>query len=174
METIPFRNIFPDGTFEDTTIEVPDLPGPDAPPTEDLRTAKLSELSAACNAAIVAGCDVALSDGSTGHFSLMETDQINLTAAVAAIEQGANGYPYHADGQLCKLFPAADILGIAVAATTHKLYHTTYCNHLMVWARRVETRGELEGVVYGAALPADLAQNMEEVLGYAADVPGGV
>ena len=49
------------------------------------------------------------------------------------------------------------------AATAHKLYHTTYCNHLMAWARRAAA-DELEGITYGAELPADLAANMEAIL----------
>lgn len=137
---------------------------------EALRGAKHTELSEASHAAIVAGFDVALSDGTMGHFSMEETDQINLTAAVAAVERGAASYPYHADGALCKLFPAADILRVAQAATAHKLYHTTYCNHMLAWARRTETAAELDGMTYGAALPADLAANMEEVLASARQV----
>ena len=127
-----------------------------------LRTAKLSELSAACNAAIVAGCDVTLSS-TTGHISLTDEDQINLTTAVGAVNQGAEGYPYHLDGQLCAIYPAEDILAMGEAATAHKLYHTTYCNHLMAWARRAAA-DELEGITYGAELPADLAANMEAIL----------
>ena len=127
-----------------------------------LRTAKLSELSAACNAAIVAGCDVTLS-ATTGHISLTDEDQINLTTAVGAVNQGAEGYPYHLDGQLCAIYPAADIIAMGEAATAHKLYHTTYCNHLMAWARRAAA-DELEGITYGAELPADLAANMEAIL----------
>lgn len=129
------------------------------------RTAKLSELSTACNTAITAGCDVTLTEGTTEHFSLQETDQINLSTAVAACDQGAAAYPYHADGQLCRLYPAADIVAIGTAATKHKLYHTTYCNHIMTWARRADTVDELQGIAYGAALPEDLAANMEAVLG---------
>ena len=87
-----------------------------------------------------------------------------ISTAFAAIEQGAAGYPYHADGQLCRLYPAADIVAIGMAVTAHKLYHTTYCNHLMVWARRAETEEELEAIFYGAELPADLAANLGEVL----------
>lgn len=141
-----------------------ELEHPDPVTLEDARKAKLAELSADCNAAIVAGCGVTLSDGSAGHFSLRETDQINLTAAVSAIGQGAAGYPYHADGQLCKLFLPTDILSVAAAATAHKLYHTTYCNHLNMWARRAVSKAELAGMTYGTDLPADLAANMEEVL----------
>lgn len=133
-----------------------DLPG--------LKDAKKEELSEACHNAIVAGVDVELSDGTTGHFSLEETDQINLTTAYNAVQNGATGYPYHADGQLCKMYPAADITAISQAATAHKLYHLTYCNHLMAWAKRVETADELAAITYGAELPEDLAANMAEVL----------
>ena len=141
-------------------------PAPD--PLEAAKSAKLSELSIACNAAIVAGCDVTLST-TKGHISLTDEDQINLTTAVGAVQQGATGYPYHLDGQLCAIYPAADIIAMGAAATAHKLYHTTYCNHLMAWARRA-TADELERITYGAALPADLAANMEEVLTNAADM----
>lgn len=137
------------------TIPEPDLSA--------LRTAKLSELSAACNSAIVAGCDVTLPSGTSGHIALTDEDQINLTTAVGAVNQGADGYPYHLDGQLCAIYPAADIIAMGEAATAHKLYHTTYCNHLMAWARRA-TADELEGIAYGAELPADLAANMEGIL----------
>lgn len=143
------------------------VPTPVPPDMDALRSSKLSELSAACRDAIVAGCNATLTDGTTNHYALEETDQINLTTALAAVEQGAEGYPYHADGQLCKVYPAADILAVAQAATAHKLYHTTYCNHLMAWVRRVETVEELDSIVYGVELPTDLAANMAEVLGNA-------
>lgn len=138
-------------------------PDPNAKTLEELRADKLAGLSAACNAAITAGCDVALSAAS-GHISLTAEDQINLSTALTAVEQGAEGYPYHLDGQLCAVFPAADIRACARAATAHKLYQTTYYNHLAAWVRRVQTEGELEAVTYGAALPEDLAANMAAVL----------
>lgn len=135
-----------------------------------LKAEKAEELSEARHSAIVAGIDVTLSDGTTGHFAMEETDQINLTTAYNAVQTGAAGYPYHADGQLCKMYPAADIIAISEAATAHKLYHTTYCNHLMAWARRAETVDELSGITYGAELPEDLAANMAEVMSNAAAV----
>ena len=131
---------------------------------EQVRAAKLQEISAACNAAITAGCDVTLTDGSTGHISLTAEDQINLSTATQAVGQGAAGYPYHLDGQLCTLYPAAEIMAMAQAATAHKLYHTTYYNHLAAWARRCETVGEVAAVTYGGSLPEDLAANMAEIL----------
>lgn len=139
-------------------------PDPNSRTLEELRADKEAEISAACNAAIVAGMDVETSQG-TEHFSLQETDQINLTTALSAVEAGAAGYPYHADGQLCRMFVGDEIRAIAQASIQHKLYHTTLCNHLLTWARRAETAAELEGITYSAdALPEDLAANMTQVL----------
>lgn len=134
------------------------------PPLETVQAAKLGSLSSACNGAITAGCDVELSDGSSGHISLTAEDQINLTNACAAVEGGAEAYPYHLDGKLCALYPAADILAMGRAATAHKLYHTTYYNHLAAWVRRCEASEEVQGITYGADLPDDLAENMAAIL----------
>ena len=146
-----------------------DIPGIDElflnnRPLDEIRADKLAELSASCNAAITDGMDVETTQG-TEHFSLQETDQINLTTALSAVQSGAAGYPYHADGQLCRLFTAAEIQAIAAASVRHKLYHTTLCNHLLTWARRAETKEELAGITYAAdGLPEDLAANMAAVL----------
>lgn len=142
------------------------------PNIADLRAAKTAAMSAACNAAITAGMDVTTTQG-TEHFSLQETDQINLTAAVTAVQQGAAGYPYHADGELCRMFTAAEIGAVGQASIAHKLYHTTYCNHLFAWIRRA-TASELAGITYGAALPDDLAASMQALLTQAGSTTGEV
>lgn len=134
-----------------------------------LKTEKRAEMSEQCNAAIIAGVDAETSQG-TEHFSLQETDQINLTAALTMVEQGAPSYPYHADGNLCRLYTADEIKAISAAAMAHKLYHTTYCNHLFNWIERSETAEEIEAIYYGAELPEDLQANMTEVLASAQTV----
>ena len=121
-------------------------------------------ISAACNQAIVAGIDVTLADGQTGHFSLTENDQINLNGAVSAVQQGAQAYPYHADGEVCRVYPAADILTIGRAATAHKLYHTTYANHVFRWIERTTDPSALAQITYGAPLPDDLQESMDAIL----------
>lgn len=143
-------------------------PAPD--PLESARVVKEAELSAACNAAIVAGMDVPTTHGKE-HFSLQETDQINLTTAYNAVVSGAEQYPYHADGKLCRMFSADEIKSISAASIQHKMYHTTLCNHLLTWARRAETAEELAGITYSADnLPADLAQNMTQIMASAQNV----
>lgn len=140
------------------------------PPLDEVKTSKIVDLSAACNAAIVAGMDVETNQG-TEHFSLEQTDQINLTTALTAVQAGAANYPYHADEQLCRMFTAAEIQAIAQASVQHKLYHTTLCNHLLTWARRAETAEELTGISYTADnLPDDLAANMAAVLASASSL----
>ena len=137
---------------------------PDNRPFEEIQTKKLSNLSEICNQTIVAGMDVETTEG-IEHFSLEETDQINLTTALSAIEQGAKGYPYHADKKLCRMFTAVELKVIAEKATAHKLYHTTLCNHLLILARRATTTAELDKITYSAdCLPPDLAENMKKIL----------
>ena len=137
---------------------------PDKRPFDEIRTEKLSSLSETCNQTIVAGMDIETTEG-VEHFSLEETDQINLTTALSAIEQGAKGYPYHADKKLCRMFTAVEIKAIAEKATAHKLYHTTLCNHLLTLARRATTTAELDEITYSAdCLPPDLAENMKKIL----------
>lgn len=133
-------------------------------PFEEIQTEKLFSLSEICNQTIVAGMDVETTEG-IEHFSLEETDQINLTTALSAIEQGAKGYPYHADKKLCRMFTAVELKAIAEKATAHKLYHTTLCNHLLILARRATTTAELDKITYSAnCLPPDLAENMKKIL----------
>ena len=140
------------------------------PNIADLRAAKTAEMSAACNAAITAGMDVTTTQG-TEHFSLQETDQINLKTATDDVKAGAVFYPYHADGELCRIFTAAEINAIGEASKAHKLYHTTYCNHLFDWIRRADA-AELAGITYGAELPDDLAAHMQEILTQVGAVQG--
>lgn len=125
---------------------------------------KEQELSQSCNQAITAGIDVTTTKG-IEHFSLEETDQINLTIALASIQNGATSYPYHADGELCRMFTGKEIQDISNASIQHKIYHTTLCNHLLTWARRATTASELEQITYSAEnLPEDLAANMISIL----------
>lgn len=137
---------------------------PDTRPFEIIQQEKITNLSNTCNQAIIAGMDVETTEG-TERFSLEETDQINLSTAVSAIEQGAKGYPYHADKKLCRMFTAVELKTIAEKAIAHKLYHTTLCNHLLILARRATTTAELDKITYSAdCLPPDLAENMKKVL----------
>lgn len=125
---------------------------------EQVRAAKLQEIGAACSAAIYAGVDVMGS-----HYSLYEHDQTEIMAQYTLVKEGAPAVPYHADGELCRMYPAEEFTALAQAATGHVFYHRTYCNHLNAWIRRAGLE-ELAGITYGGSLPDDLAASMAAIL----------
>lgn len=125
---------------------------------EQVRAAKKEEIGLACSAAIYAGIDV---NGS--HYSLTEHDQTELMAQYTTVKEGAAAVPYHADGELCRMFPAEEFAVLAQAATAHVFYHRTYCNHVNAWIKRAGL-DELPAITYGAELPADLAASMAEII----------
>ena len=139
------------------------------PTIEAIRVAKLAELSAACNAAIVAGVDVTTSYGAE-HFSLSDHDQTNITNLSILVGSGAPGYLYHADNKACDMYAAADITSIVTAALQHITYHTTLHNYLKQWVTRETDAQVLSGITYGAELPEDLVSAMAALL---AAVSGG-
>lgn len=135
---------------------------------EQVREAKRQEVGMACSTAIYAGVDVG-----EAHYSLTEHDQTEIMAQYATIKAGAQAVPYHADGELCRMYPAGEFTVLAQAATAHVFYHRTYCNHLNAWIRRAGLE-ELARIAYGAALPEDLAQRMAAILAEAGGVSDAV
>ena len=136
----------------------------DQPDEPDPYEVKLKEVGDACTAVIYAGVEVETTQG-LERFSLTSYDQIELMSQQAAVAAGAEAVPYHADGELCRMFSALEFLGVAEAATAHIFYHRTYCNHLNAWIRRTEDPGMLQEIHYGAELPEDLDANMKSILG---------
>lgn len=127
-------------------------PDPDGS-VEIVRENTVTLMSAACAAAITSGVDVVLSDGNTYHFSLELEDQLNLLSLQGMIASGAEAVPYHADGEECRYYSAADFGEIAEAATFWKLYQESYFNSLRGYIRSMETIAELLAVSYGMEIP---------------------
>ena len=83
------------------------------------------------------------------HFSLTEHDQLNLFGKQAQLAAGAERLEYHADGQPCRYYSAADMEAIAQAAMWHVSYHTTYCNAINMWIAGCQTAEEDDQIFYG-------------------------
>ena len=128
------------------------------------RERKIAECDDACSRAIVKGCDVTLEDGTVEHFALTAEDQINIATAEKAVRAGATQFPYHADGKLCRLYDAKDIMNIINTATAWKTYHTTYFNHLKQWINRTEEKADILAIHYGDELPEDLKQSLDAIM----------
>lgn len=124
----------------------------------------LEKMSMACQAAIEAGVDVEVSTG-TEHFSLDSTDQMNLTNMNILVAAGMSGYPYHADGKVCRVYNAEEITKIATAATQWVTANTTLNNSIVAWINRIETEEELNTVEYSVeTLPEDLKKAYYEIV----------
>lgn len=119
-----------------------------------VRENTINKMSAACNDVIQAGIDVPMSDG-THHFSLKLEDQLNMISLQGMLASGAESVPYHADGEPCRYFSAADFSLLMVKATEWKIYQESYFNSLRGWIQSMETMEELISVSYGMEIPAE-------------------
>ena len=138
-------------------------PAPVEPTIEEIRTEKLSTASATCEHLIYDGIDVTLSTGEK-HFSLQIADQSNIDGIFNAVTLGATAYPYHADGELCSMFSATDIVTLYMNYKSFVTAQTTYCNALRQWIMREEDKDKLAAIEYGASLPDDLNTEMNTIL----------
>jgi len=130
-------------------------PEPYMPTLEERQAAKKAEVAADCEQIIYKGVNVTLSDGTVEHYSLTEHDQLNLVGKQAQLAAGAEQLEYHADGQPCCYYSAADMQAIIQAAMWHVSYHTTYCNAINMWIAGCQNAETVREIFYGADVPAE-------------------
>lgn len=130
-------------------------PEPYVPTLEELQAAKKQEIATACEKIIYAGVNVPLSDDTVEHYSLTIEDQLNLFGKQIQVAAGQEAIEYHADGQPCRYYSAADMQTIIQAAMWHVSYHTTYCNALNMWISGCQTAEEVQAIFYGADVPEE-------------------
>ncbi len=121
---------------------------------EERKEAKKAEINVACGQAVCNGITVELSTGPQ-HFSLSQSDQLNLFGLQAQLATGAEQIVYHADGQPCRFYPASDIAMLVENAMFHVSYHVTYGNSMKMWIESVKTEEELQEIFYGADVPEE-------------------
>lgn len=148
-------------TLEDA-VEI--IGGEDSLPI--VRTAKLREISNACNSVIVAGIDLELSEGAV-HFNLSIEDQSNIANLFRVVELGGTEFPYQSDGGVCRIYTAAEIAQIYIAAQTMITSQTTYHNELKLYVQSLETAEDVAAVQYGMTLPDPYLTEMNEKLAVA-------
>ncbi len=133
-------------------------------PLNTIKANKTAEMSAACRAAIVAGFDATLSDGKDHHFSLTVEDQLNLNALFGLLATGAEQVPYHADGETCVYFTAADMQTVVQEATAHKTYHESYFNSLKAYIASKRTAASVNAIEYGTEIPEQYQSDVLKAL----------
>lgn len=148
-------------TLEDA-VEI--IGGEDSLPV--VRAAKLKEISEACNSMIIAGIDLELTEG-TVHFNLSIEDQSNIANLFRVVELGGTEFPYQSDGGVCRIYTAAEIAQIYVAAQTMITSQITYHNELKMYVQSLETAEDIAAVQYGMTLPDPYLTEMNEKLAVA-------
>lgn len=130
-------------------------------------TSKIKAMKSACHAAIAAGFDLELSDGQTMHFSLTTQDQLNLISLASVAASGAmEQIPYHADGELCRYFTAAEITAIVAAMQMQIAEQTTYFNSLKAYIASLKDVSQVGAITYGCSVPEEYqSQVYKDLLG---------
>ena len=121
---------------------------------EFIRSSKIAEMSHICRQTIESGFDL-----NDEHFSLDTQDQLNLIT-LSALADTQEYIPYHADGQLCRFYSAAEIKTVVAAATQFKMYHTTYYNALKAYINSLNTIEEITAIYYGIELPEEFQSDV--------------
>ena len=99
-------------------------------PTDSVKAEKIAEIKKDCEDYIYAGTSVTYADGATEHFTYNLADQSNISEMFTAIMAGATEYPYHADGEICKIYSKEQIVTIYGTLSLFKTEATTYHNSL--------------------------------------------
>ena len=128
-----------------------------------IRASKIKEMSYQCNKTIENGFDIEMEDG-TYHYSYALEDQLNLMNLSAAIARGEEQLSYHADGELCRFYTAAEINEIISTGNAWKTYHTTYFNALKAYINSLETIEEISVITYGIELPEEFKTDVLRVI----------
>ena len=106
------------------------LPEPELPSVDSIKAEKIAEIKKDCEDYIYAGTSVTYSDGTTEHFTYNLADQSNISEMFTAVMAGATEYPYHADGEICKIYTKEQIVTIYGTLSLFKTEATTYHNSL--------------------------------------------
>lgn len=133
------------------------------PSVEFIRSSKLSEMSYECRKAIENGIDIEVK-GEKRHFSFTTQDQLNLMS-LSTMAQTSDIIPYHADGEQCIYYTAAEINTIIAAMNKYKIYHTTYYNALKAYINSLETIEEISAITYGTPIPDEYKTEVLKVIG---------
>ena len=99
-------------------------------PTDSIKAEKIAEIKKACEDYIYTGTDVTYTDGATEHFTYNLADQSNISEMFTAVMAVATEYPYHADGEICKIYSKEQIVTIYGTLSLFKTEATTYHNSL--------------------------------------------
>lgn len=118
---------------------------------------KIKEMMSCCQTTITAGIDY-----NNSHYRLNTTDQINLSS-LYMLAQAGQSVPYHADGEVCRIFTSEEMIGLVQTGMKWVIYHTTYFNLLKHQIQEMESVEEIQAVTYGMELKEEYNQILTSI-----------
>lgn len=119
---------------------------------------KINEVSLTSQSMIINGVEF-----NGKRYRLNTTDQINMSA-LSAMAQMGNKVPYHADGEICRIFEPEEMVQLAQTATSWIVYHTTYFNLLKHQILEYDNLEDVEKVYYGIKLKNEYQQIINTIV----------
>lgn len=119
---------------------------------------KINEISLTSQSMIINGVEF-----NGKRYRLNTTDQINMSA-LSAMAQMGNKVPYHADGEICRIFEPEEMVQLAQTATSWIVYHTTYFNLLKHQILEYDNLEDIEKVYYGIKLKDEYQQIINTII----------
>lgn len=168
-ENFPFGDITVeqiDGVMTVTSWTPGIIPGREpADILNNTKQSKLVEIKQSCEDYIYAGTNVTLPDNTVEHFTYTLADQSNISEMFTAIMAGATEYPYHADGEICKIYTKEQIVAIYGTLSLFKTEATTYHNSLKAQINAMTDADAINAVKFKeTALTGEYLTNYTEMM----------
>lgn len=125
------------------------------PTLREVQEQKVGEMNATQQAAIAAGVNVTLTDGTVEHFTLTDHDQTSLMGLQSQVIAGEQMIPWHTsdEAEHCKFYSNADMALITSAALAYVTWHVTYFRDLRIYIRSLVDKEAVAAVSYGMNIP---------------------
>lgn len=128
---------------------------------DEIREIKINMMSSICQSVIENGIDV-----NGEHYSLTAHDQLNIMNLESQARINPNKpLPYHADGEMCRLYSAEEIIILAESAASWISYWSTYFNHLKAEIIKMTDIDEIISVKFGQSLSDVNDASIKHILG---------
>lgn len=113
-----------------------------------IKKIKIDEIAQDCERYINSGTEVKYDDGVSEHFTYAIVDQSNISEMFNAVMSGATEFPYHADGEVCRVYTKEQIIKIYSELFMFKTEATTYHNSLKAQVKSMINEDEIKAVKY--------------------------
>lgn len=133
----------------------------DSMSVEEYKQYILAKVAEDCESDIHSGAEV-----NGEYFTYKAEDQQNLKVLFDTVVTAPQvvGLPYHSSGNPCRLYSREEIVSIYMTLMMRLVRITTYCNALNMMIKDMETKEELNEVVYGMPLSEDRLASYNEII----------